>query len=227
MIPSLIFLLLRRYHRRHPEAARRLRGHLRFAARLALVLLLTAGIACYAFAQERVLQYAVKRNGNPVGTLALTESKGGNRIVYKLQSVIKTSFLCTIAAKGVEEAVYENGVLVQSFFYQKVNGNERVNTRMQAAGNGYTVVSHSKTKSLRRYPITYNMVCLYTLEPLHRTTVFSDRFQEFLPVETLRPHQYKVTFPDGAYSEYRYQNGLCTNIKIHGTLFSAEMSLKN
>jgi hypothetical protein len=118
-------------------------------------------------------------------------------------------------------------VLVRSFFYQKVNGNERANTRMQAAGNGYTVVSQKETKSLRRYPITYNMVCLYTMEPLHRTTVFSDRFQKFLPVETLGPHQYKITFPDGAHSEYWYKNGVCTSINIHGILFSAEMSLKN
>lgn len=226
MIPSLIFLLLRRYFKQHPNAVRRLRRHLHFVARLILVLLLTAGLACYAFAQERILRYEVTRNGSSIGTLTLKEIRMDNQVLYKLQSDIKTSLLFTISAKGNEEALYDNGIMIRSFFYQKVNNNERANTRMQAAGNAYTVVRNSNAKRLHHYPITYNLVCVYTIEPLKRTTVFSDKFQQYLPIQALGSHHYKITFPDGGYNEYSYQDGICTSIQVHGVWVNVEMSLK-
>jgi hypothetical protein len=226
MIPSLIILLLRRYQKRHPEKVRHLVVRLRFAARIALLLLAMTGIALYAFAQDRVLQYTVKRSGTMVGNLVVKEKKTDDRITYHLQSAVKSSFLVTVAVHATEEAVYEKGILTYSRFYQKVNNNERVNTYIHATGSDYTVISKTEKKLLKKYPITYNMVCLYTMEPLHVTTVFSDKFRKFLPIETVGPHHYRIRFPEGGDNEYYYQSGLCVKVKLNGTWFSAEMELK-
>lgn len=226
MIPSILFLLLRRYQKHHPEKTGLIAAHLRFVARLALLLLLMTGAACYAFSQERVLQYTINRNGEPVGSLTLKEIRNGDKISLRLQSNVKTSFLLTVEVTAQEEALYENGVLVSSSFYQKVNNNERANTKMQATGAAYKVTNKQQTTLLKNYPITYNMICLYTVEPVHVRHVFMDKYQQFVPVEVLGAHHYKLTFPDGAYNEYYYKDGLCVKVKMNSNWFNAIMELK-
>jgi hypothetical protein len=227
MLPSLLFLLLRRYQKRHPEKARLLCTRFYYVARVALLLLLTAGMALYAFSQERVLQYVVKRNGNAVGSLVVKENKTNNQTTYKLQSLVKSSFLFTLTVKALEEAVYENGILTYSHFYQKVNSSERANTKIQVTGAAYKVTEKQEATLLKRYPITYNMVCLYTMEPVHVRQVFMDKYQKFVPIETISPHHYKIVFPDGAFNEYYYQAGICVKVKLNSTWFSAVMELQN
>lgn len=197
------------------------------AVRLLLLLLFTAGGATYAFSQERVLHYTIKRGGDAVGLMTVSEIKEGNRIALKLQSAVKTSLLFTINVKALEEAVYENGVLTYSRFYQKVNSSERANTHIRASGAAYKVTSKQETAVLKQYPITYNMVCLYTMEPLHVRNIFMDKHRQFVPIEMTGPHRYKITFPDGGYNEYWYQNGICIRIKMNSTWFNIEMELKN
>lgn len=226
MIPSLIFLLLRRYRQRYPEKTKQLLHKLRFAARIGLLLVLTIGVALYAYAQERILQYTIKRSGSTVGTLVLKEKGEGSRITYSLQSHVKSSFLFPVVVKTVEEAIYEKGVLTYLRFYQKVNNSERANTQIRATGNGYAVVNESAAKPVSSHPITYSMICMYTVEPLGVKMMFADKFRRALPIETLGPHHYKVTFPDGASNEYYYQSGICTKVLLHTTWFDAEMILK-
>lgn len=226
MIPSLIFLLLRRYRKQYPEKAQKLLYKLRFVARIAVLLLLTICMALYAYTQERVLHYTITRSGSPIGTLVLKENKEGVRTTYGLQSHVKTSFLVPVVVTTMQEAIYENSVLTYLRFYQKVNNNERVNTQIRAAGNGYAVVNSKESKAVSSYPITYNMICLYTVEPLSVKMMFADKFKQAIPIETLGPHHYKITFPDGAYNEYYYQSGICTKVKLYTTWFNAEMVLK-
>lgn len=227
MIPSLLLLLWHRYQKNHPEKGPQLTRHLYLLLRIVLLLVIMTGVTLYAFSQERVLQYTIKRGGSPVGSLVVKESKADNEITYKLQSAVKTSFLFTITVKALEEAVYQNGILTYSRFYQKVNSNERVNTEIQANGKMYVLIDKQEAKPLNRYPITYNMVCLYTIEPLHHTRIFADKYQQFVPIENPKPHQYKITFPDGNYNEYYYQAGICTHVEFNSTWFSAEMELKH
>jgi len=226
MIPSLLFLLVRRYQKRHPQAVRRLASRLRFAARIGLLLLLMTGVAIYAFSQERVLPYIIKRSGTTVGNLIVRENRTGNQISYKLQSVVKSSFVFTVTVKTQEEAIYDNGVLTYLRFYQTLNNSERVNTKIEATTNGYMLVSEKESKPIYKDPITYNQICLYTVEPLHLKKVFADKFKQFIPIEIISPHHYKITFPDGASNEYFYQDGICVKAKLNTTWFTAEMELK-
>lgn len=225
MIPSLIVLLLRRYQKRNPHKAALVAARLRIAARIALLLLLMTGAAFYAFSQERVLHYTIKRSGTPVGTLVLHESKTANQVTYKLQSSVKTSFLFTVTVKTQEEAIYSYGVLSYLRFYQTLNNNERVNTVIQATDNGYMEASQKMGKPIHKEPITYNQICLYTMEPVHQKKTYADKFKQFIPIETVGAHHYKVTFPDGGSNEYYYKDGICVKGKITSTWFDAELEL--
>jgi hypothetical protein len=109
MIPSLIFLLLRRYQKKHPQGAKLLFSRLRFALRVALLLLLTLGLSILAASQDRVLHYAVVRSGNLIGNLTVKESIAGKRAVYQLKSEVKENFIFTVTGKAVEEAFMKTG----------------------------------------------------------------------------------------------------------------------
>lgn len=226
MIPSLIFLLLRRYGQRHPEKAARLRAAAGFAARIGLLLLLTGFLALSTSSQERLLQYTIKRSGSAIGVLTVREIRTGNHLSLKMQSTATTRFLFTIQLQALEEAVFENGALTYSHFYQKVNNSERVNTQMQATAVGYKV-SGGAVQELKQGPITYNMVCLYGTEPVQVRQVFADKYHRFVPIEVQGPHHYKITFPDGAANEYFYRNGVCISVALNNTWFSVKMELKN
>jgi hypothetical protein len=83
--------------------------------------------------------------------------------------------------------------------------------------------------SERRIPasaIYYNMVCLYTQEPVSVNQVYSDKFQKFLPIQILGKQHYKIDFPDGNSNQYYYQNGICRRIESNNTLFPVVMELK-
>jgi hypothetical protein len=100
-----------------------------------------------------------------------------------------------------------------------------VNTVIEATGNGYMEVSEKEGKFINKEPITYNQICLYTMEPLHQQKVFADKFKQFIPIERISAHHYKITFPDGGSNEYYFKDGMCVKGKLNTTWFTADLEL--
>ena len=179
-----------------------------------------------ALAQSRQLDYVIKRKGNEVGTLSILQQSSGNRTIYKMKSEVKTRMILMFTAKGQEEAVYENGVLVSSWVYRKMNGNEKSNKRLQLSGSSYVVSKGSKTEPLPVPAIKYNMLRLYTQEPVNISTVYSDNFQEYVDIKRMGHQHYRIRFPDDNYSDYFYRNGICVKVEVHHSLYNASIELK-
>jgi hypothetical protein len=176
-------------------------------------------------AQEKNLLYQVIRNGNKIGHLSLHESRAGDVIKFKLLSEIKTRVIFTITASGSEEAEFEKGILRSSSFTQTVNGKEKVNKKTFNKGTHYTVNNNGKETRINYSTIAYNMVCLYTIEPINKTLVYSDKHSAFLSVTKIKEHHYRIKFPDGNFNEYTYEKGTCKSIKVESTLYSITMEL--
>ncbi len=226
MIPTLIYLLLRKYRKTHPDAAIKLQKTIGRIGRIIVLLIVFIAAAHLVVAQERKLDYVIKRKGNEVGTLSFTQYAAGNKTRLKMESVVRTRFILLFTAKAKEESIYENGVLTWSSIYRKMNGNEKANKRTTLAGTGYVIRKGEKTETLSNYPIRYNMLSLYVQEPVNNWKVYSDNFQEFLNIETVAAHHYKIRFPDGNSSEYFYRNGICVKVKLNHSLYSASIELK-
>ena len=107
-----------------------------------------------------------------------------------------------------------------------MNGTEKANKKTRLEGTNYIVSKDNASESIDEYPIQYNMLCLYTQEPVNISKVYSDNFQQFIDIEKLAPQQYKIKFPDGTYNEYFFTYGICSKIKIHHSLYSASIELK-
>lgn len=226
MIPTIIFFLLRGYRRRHPAKAERLQRLMFKAGKTMALVILSLALGVFATSQEKKLEYQIKRNGNVVGNVHFTQTSSGNRTTMKMESEVKTRFILLFTAKAQEEAIYDNGIMTWSSIYRKLNGNVKADKKTKAYGNSYTIYKGNKTETLNNYPIRYNMLSIYSAEPVSISKVYSDNFQQFLDIQKMGEHHYKIKFPDGNYSEYFYKNGVCSKVEVHHTLYSATIELK-
>ena len=226
MIPAIIYLLLRRYRRTNPAKAEKLSIMLRKASKFVLLFVVLILTCYFAFSQLTQLQYSIKRKGTQIGFISFSQQFFGNRRVFRMESEVKTRFLFLFTAIGLEQSVYENGVMLWSSVYQKLNGNEQVNKKTTLVGRNYVVSRAGYSETISSYPISYNLICLYAKEPIDISKVYSDRFQQFLDIQTIGAHHYKIKFPDGNYNEYFYNNGLCTRVEVYNRLYRSSFELK-
>jgi hypothetical protein len=223
MIPTILFLLLRKYH---PSAAVKVQLFFTQSARVLLFIVLFTALSHIGSAQERKLEYVIKRKGSEVGYLSLIQKSTQNRISLKLVSEVRTRMIFLFTASGEEEAIYENGMLTSSSLFRKMNGKEKANKRLNWNGRQYVMTKGDESESFNLAPIRHNMLMLYLIEPQSYSRVFSDNFQRYVDITCLGLHQYRIKFPDGNYSDYFYRNGICIRIEIHHSLYQAVMELK-
>jgi hypothetical protein len=190
-----------------------------------LIILLSISVSTQA--QQNQFEYTIKRNGDEVGTIHLTQGIAGNRTVLTMESEVNTRFIFNFKAKAKEEAIYDDGIMTWSSIYRKLNGNVKADKKTKANGSTYTVYKGNKTETLNNYPIKYNMLSVYVSEPVNITQVYSDNFQKHIDIQKVADHHYKIKFPDGNYNEYFYTNGICSKVEVHHSLYSATIELKS
>ena len=227
MIPTIIYLLLRRYRKTNPAKAAQLAVIFQRTRKFILlfVLLVLAGVI--AFSQTNHLRYNIKRKGDQVGSISFFQQFAGSKKIFRTESIVKTRILFLFTAIGREESVYENGVLQASSVYHKLNGNEKVNKKTTLVGTNYLVHGGKRPETLTNYPISYNMICLFAIEPAVISKVYSDKFQRLLDIQKVKDHHYRIRFPDGNYNEYFYKEGHCTRVEVHHSLYRSSFELTN
>jgi hypothetical protein len=219
--------MMRRYKRQHPEKAEMIQAFIGKCSRCLFLILIFLGTGTGIFSQDKTLTYNITRNGSVVGNIQFTQNTSGNRITLKMESEVRTRFVFLFTAKAKEETIYDSGIMTWSSIYRKMNGSVKADKKIKATDGIYLIYNDGKTEKLNNYPIRYNMLSLYTNEPLNFSAVFSDNFQQLLTIQTINPHHYKIKFPDGNSNEYFYTNGMCTKVKISHSLYSATIELKS
>ncbi len=190
-----------------------------------IIAILLTGMKNYS--QNKSFNYQILRNGNKVGTLHFSEMATGNMDYLKMESDVKTRFIFTFTAHANEEAVYYNGVLLHSSIYRQLNGNEKANKQHQVDNRQYIIHKGKDDEIIKNYPITYNMLSLYSKEPENVSTVYSDNFETFITIQKTGVHKYKIILPDGNYNYYCYKDGILNLIEVHHSLYSASIVLSN
>jgi|KBSMisStandDraft_5_1062788.scaffolds.fasta_scaffold00044_46 hypothetical protein len=227
MLPVILFFIVRKWGRNNPRKAAVIKHRLLIGGRI-LALVLAALIVTRSIqAQESRLSYSIIRNGKTVGSIQVLRKDTQNRVHYKLESQVKTRFIMSFTATAMEETVFENGLLVFSSIYRKLNGTEKVNRKTVLDKNRYLVTNYSEVESKSSFPIDFNTLCLYYKEPLNALSVYSDNFQCFLPISDNGKHVYTIILPDGSSNIYHYKNGICQEIDVNHTLYSATVVLNN
>ena len=232
MIPVLIIWLIKHYRENNkgkmagvaPKIAKK---YLPFVAAILLLIILLI-FSTNSYSQNKKFNYQIIRNGDKVGSLLFSETSTGDLDYLKMESDVKTRLIFTFTAHASEEAVYNNGILLRSSIYRRLNGTEKANKQHEATGNRQYLIRTGKTSEFTKtYPITYNMLSLYSKEPENISKVYSDNFQTFLAIEKAASHKYKITLPDGNYNYYYYKNGILNLVEVHHTFYSANIILTN
>lgn len=191
------------------------------------ILMMLLSFYFYSPAQERILHYDVTRNGNVIGYLNITEKTNGNMIFLELKSEVKTRLLVFSYSSNVtEDAVFEDGVMVYSFYYKKENGKE---TSIEAKkSDEYFNVIDNGSVSLQHYiPVRENILQLYCKSPCMDTKAYSNHFRQFLDIKKIAENRYRLTLPDNNYNYFNYKNGKCTQVDVERTLFTIHFVLRN
>lgn len=223
MISTILFLISRRYYRHYPEKAAALQSQVKMVSRIFGLIIVCLAISVFSRSQVKKLEYQIKRNGDVVGNIQFSQLTTGSRTTMKLESEVKTRFIFLFTAKADEEAVFDNGIMTWSSIYRKLNSNVKADKKTKAKGNSYTIFKGSKTETLNNYPILYNMLSIYTVEPANISKVYSDNFQQFLDIQKINAQHYKIKFPDGNYNEYYYDGGICSRVEVHHSLYNASI----
>jgi len=231
MLPVLIiWLVLRIRGKRNskkpaPVISNSEKGPVSIANVVLPIMLLCSAIVGYS--QNRTLNYQIIRNGNKVGTLLFSETSTGETDHLKMESNVKTRFIFSFIAHATEEAIYHHGVMFRSSIYRLLNGNEKANKQHQENNGKYVIHAGERSEITKTYPITYNMLSLYSKEPLDITKVYSDNFESLLTIQKTGAHMYRITLPDGNYNNYSYKNGVLVLVEIHHSFYSANIVLVN
>ena len=228
MIPVIIIWLIRRYGEKNKikNIAILLKNSKKYLRPFSLLFLVSL-LSVNSYSQNKVLTYQIVRNGNKVGTLRFSETSTGDMDYLKMESDVKTRFVFMFTAHSNEEAIYYNGVLLRSSIYRKLDGTEKANKQHQAGNQQYIIHAGQRTEVTKNYPITYNMLSLYSKEPGNISQVYSDNFQSFIAIQRTDQHKYKITLPDGNYNYYYYKNGVLNLVEVHHSLYSANIVLIN
>ena len=171
-------------------------------------------------AQNQKTDYKIIFRGDSVGNMQLCKNKTGDNISLKLTSSVRIHFFIKVNVKCQEMSSFQNGRLIYSNVSRVVNGKEKAARQTRAYGDTYEATSFGKAVTSTIKPIDYNLNMLYFQEPFNKQIVYSDNFQQFLTVEQVALHRYKIVLPDGNYNYNTFTDGLCSTVELHHSFYT-------
>jgi hypothetical protein len=177
--------------------------------------------------QQSTLEYDVLRNNKVIGHTIVTGIKTPGKVTYKVQAEIKVSFIKDFKAVSEEETVFENGVMVSSFFSRSLNGTVKGKRNTRLIDSVYQIVEDGHKSMHKLGKINLTITGLYLNEPLQTKQIYSDNHRQWLKIYQIKMHSYRIDLPDGNHTLYHFENGICVSIDIYQTLFTARLVLIN
>jgi len=176
-------------------------------------------------AQEKTVNYNVLRNGTVIGQMQFSQKTNNDDVFLKISSEVKTRLIFGIDIKTEEGSHFKNGKLISSYVKRQVNGKEKANKSTQLIDSGYKTLAENKKGQIKQNYIDYNLMLLYSKEPVGENQVYSDSFQQFLVIKKTNTHSYRIVLPDGNYNDYHFLNGVCQKVELHHSLFTINIQI--
>ena len=176
-------------------------------------------------AQLQKTEYTITFRGDSVGNMQFYKNEAGSNLYLKAVSNVRIRFLVKVDVQLEEISNFQSGRLMYSSVSRIVNGKEKSAKQTKAAGNIYESTSFGKPVPSTDKRIDYNLNMLYCKEPFDKQIIYSDNFQQFLSVEQVAPHRYKIVLPDGNYNYYTFRDGICQVAEIHHPFYTIFIQL--
>ena len=226
MITYLLYRLLRKYFKNNAYQVIRFRHFLKTAAKVLLPLLLCL-MLLKASGQQSTFEYEVIRNNKVIGQTVVTAIKKPGKVTYKVAAEINVSFIKDFKAITEEETVFENGVMVSSFFSRSLNGEVKGKRNTRLIDSEYQIAEGGKSSMHNLGKINLTISSLYLNEPINTKRIYSDNHKQWLKLTEIKLHSYRLDLPDGNHTLYHFENGICVRIDIYQTFFTARLVMIN
>ena len=226
MITYFLIQLLRNYFKNKRVHAIRIRNFLKTASKLFLPLILCF-LMFKSMGQQSIFEYEVLRNNKTIGQTVVTATKTAGKVTYKVSAEIKVSFIKDFNAISEEETVFENGIMVSSFFSRSLNGEVKGKRNTRLIDSVYQITENGNTSKHKLGKINLTISGLYLNEPLNTNRIYSDNHRQWLKLTQIKSHSYRLDLPDGNHTLYHFENGICVRIDIYQTFFNARLVLNN
>lgn len=188
------------------------------------VILLVSSFCTYS--QENSLTYQVSYKGEVVGNMQFYQKKSQNDVYMKMTSHVHMRLIMPFKVQTEEEAQLHKGKLVYSRVYRSVNGKEKINRVTKAPAAIRQVAAEDNTSPSFDELTTCNLLLIFMHEPKNVRKIYSNHFQQLLPLKKVEQHKYKLELPDGNYNYYSYLNGVCNRIEVHQSFYTILITLK-
>lgn len=223
MLIAMFILLMRKLNRKYSVLSRlkSLKGnHLK--AKIVFVALLFF-LKMSSNAQSQNLSFEVWKNNSHIGNISMTEKINSATVVYDLSTKIKAKVILSFNVTGIEKTIYKNGLLIYSSVYRKLNSMEKVNKELHFNNGKYRLINRGRISTLQVSKINTNLVLLYFNEPVNISQVYCDNHNSMANIVLIENGKYRVTFPDGSYNIFYYQNGKCKKVDVFTSLYEVQL----
>ena len=218
MIPLLIFWLFKKIRRKQTPHYKQGKAILTIN-KISLLFLFTIIFYAQVFAQQRTVKYNIMHDGERKGSMILTEEIKGNTKHVKIESEVKVRFILSFKIHSIEEAIFENGILIYSSLSRKINDDEKVGQRMELKGSVYKIICKNDCDEVPTYPVYNSILSLYCSEPVTLNSVYSDNFRKYVTIENKGNNVYKVSLPNGNNNYYSYKEGICVKVDVQQSFY--------
>lgn len=178
-------------------------------------------------AQDRKAEYKILHYNDLKGNIQLSEHTEGSSRRIKIESTVRTRFLFNITVTTIEEALFSEGLLVYSRFYQKINNEEKNDWQMNWTDGSYQFNKEHHGPQLPQTQIRHTILSLYCEEPVNIRQVFSSNFQQYVPVIPVAKNKYRVDLPNGNCNYYFYQRGKLASVEVEQPFYALQFIKKS
>jgi hypothetical protein len=155
------------------------------------------------------LSYSVVRDHKTIGQIRIQRTINKNETDYFFESTVKLRVLVNIEVYDRMKVKFRGGQMIQSQLYRTLNGRVRVDNKTTWNGRGYDIVDEGKHQKVMPQIIRLSTASLYYHEPEKSQMVFSEKFQQMVPIKHLGNRRYQLNLPNGNQTRFTYANGIC------------------
>jgi hypothetical protein len=187
---------------------------IRFNKIVSCVILALACIVLISYTEIKPneISFKVYRGKNHIGKLTSAESIENGKTTYTLNYDVKIDVLLSIKIIENMTSVFQDKKMLTSVQTRFINGTAKVKNTAYWKDGMYTMKNKDDELTYIKSNIYANICNLYSKEPLNIAEVYSESYQQLIPLKKIEPNKYSIELPDGNTSIYSYKNGLLQEV---------------
>ena len=178
-----------------------------------LALLITLICFNVKMSHAEALSYSVFKGGDKIGNININRKTNNNITEYFFESNVKLRFIISIEVYDKMKVIFQGPHMLEAQLYRTLNGKVKVNNLATWNGSYYDMKNKDNEKSTIKQMITLATANLYYTEPKNISHVFSEKFQQMIPIKPIGNKKYTLELPGGNKTTYSYANGVCQMVE--------------